>query len=114
MAEETRHLNLRYSLLVQPRLEEIWLWNADRYGDRHATQFVDFLRQRTLRLGSDYGKGRPVPTRPSYRHMVLKKRARGHGYVVVYQVLENEVFIFDYFHTAMDWIAQLQSVTPKE
>jgi hypothetical protein len=29
-------------------------------------------------------------------------------------VLENEVFIFDYFHTAMDWIAQLQSVTPKE
>ena len=28
---------LRYSLLIKPRLAEIWRWNADKYGEAHAT-----------------------------------------------------------------------------
>jgi plasmid stabilization system protein ParE len=39
--------------------------------------------------------------------MIFKKRAGGHGHVVVYQVLESEIYVFDYFHTAQDWQARL-------
>lgn len=46
--------------------------------------------------------------------MTLKKRARGHGYVVVYQVLETEVYVFYYFHTAQDWMTQLRAMLPEE
>jgi plasmid stabilization system protein ParE len=114
MAQRPRELTLRYSLFVQPRLAEIWRWNADKYGQAHADQFIDFLRSRTLALGSEYQRGRAVSGRPSHRYITLKRRARGHGYVVVYQVLEDEVYIYYYFHTAQDWMTQLRRMLPRE
>jgi plasmid stabilization system protein ParE len=113
MAQGPRRLTLSYSLLVKPRLAEIWRWNADKYGEAHATEYLEFLRHQTLSLQSDYQRGRVVPIRPSYRYFTLKKRARGHGYVVVYQVLAAEVYIFYYFHTAQDWMTQLKAMLPE-
>ncbi|MGD0541543.1 MAG: type II toxin-antitoxin system RelE/ParE family toxin [Tepidisphaeraceae bacterium] len=113
MAQRPRQLTLRYSLLVKPRLAEIWQWNAAKYGEAHATEYVEFLRKPTRSLCSDYLRGRVVPNRASYRYMTLKKRARGHGYVVVYQVLETEVHVLYYFHTAQDWMRQLQAMLPE-
>jgi plasmid stabilization system protein ParE len=110
MAEKPRQLALRYSLLVKPRLAEIWRWNAERHGEAHATNYLEYLRNRTLALGSEYRGGRVVPGRSSYRYTTFKKRGRGHGYVAVYQVLETEVYIFYYFHTAQDWMKQLQEM----
>jgi plasmid stabilization system protein ParE len=114
MAQGPRQLTLRYSLLIKPRLAEIWRWNADKYGEAHATEYVEFLRNRTRTLRSEYPRGRVVPSRSSYRYVTLKKRARGHGYVVVYQVLETEVYIFYYFHTAQNWVTQLRAMLPEE
>jgi plasmid stabilization system protein ParE len=113
MAQRPRRLTLRYSLLIKPRLAEIWRWNADKYGEAHATAYLEFLKSETLALQSDYQRGRVVPIRPSYRYMTIKKRRRGHGYVVVYEVLETEVHIFYYFHTAQDWMTQLQAMLPE-
>lgn len=107
MAERPRKLKLRLSLHVNPRLADIWRWNADKYGDAHATEYVDFLKRRTRELETYYALGREVPTRPAYRYMTFKTRASGHAYVVVYQVLESEIYVFDYFHTAQDWQACL-------
>jgi plasmid stabilization system protein ParE len=114
MAQRPRQLRLRFSLLVKPRLAEIWRWNADKYGESHATEYLKFLRNKTRALRSEYLRGREVPGHTSYRYMTFKKRARGHGYVIVYQVLETEVYIFDYFHTAQDWTTQLQAILPEE
>jgi|HubBroStandDraft_1064217.scaffolds.fasta_scaffold993307_1 plasmid stabilization system protein ParE len=114
MAQRPRQLELRYSLHVQPRLAEIWRWNARKYGVDHATEYVEFLQRRTLALREEYLAGRAVKDHESYRYMTLKKRARGHGYVVVYQVLEKEVYVFYYFHTAQDWMAQLGEMLPEE
>jgi plasmid stabilization system protein ParE len=114
MAKKPRQLTLRYSLLVNPRLAEVWRWNADRYGVAHADDFVNFLKEKTRALETEFSKGRVIPTRPSYHYITLKKRARGHGYVVVYQILPTEVYVFYYFHTAQDWLAQLDAMQPPE
>ncbi len=44
--------------------------------------------------------------------MTFKKRAHGHGYEIVYEVLKTEIFIFYYFHTAQDWRTQLDELLP--
>jgi len=114
MAQGPRQLTLRYSLLVNPRLAEIWRWNAERYDEAHATKYLDFLERHTRALRTEYLRGRTVPIRPSYRYITIRKRAKGHGYVVVYQIRDTEVFIFYYFHTAQDWLTQLQAMLRKE
>ena len=114
MAQRPRELTLQYFLLVKPRLAEIWRWNAERYDEDHATKYVGFLKQHTRTLKSEYSRGRAVPGRPSYRYITIKKRVKGHGYVVVYQIRETEIFIFYYFHTAQDWFTQLQAMLTKE
>ena len=114
MANGPRQLTLRFSELADARLAEIWRWNAEKYGAAHATQYLEFLKSKTRTLETQYAKGRVVPNRVSYRYMTFKKRARGHGYVVVYQVLPDEVFILFYFHTAQDWLRQLEAILPKE
>jgi len=114
MAQKPRQLAIRFSLRINSRLAEIWRWNAERYGDAHATQYVELLRNQTLALRSEYAKGRVVPKSHSYRYLTLKKRSRGHGYVVVYQILEAEVYIIYYFHTAQDWVIQLKTMLREE
>jgi plasmid stabilization system protein ParE len=113
MAERPRELTLQYSLLVAPRLAEIWRWNAQRYGDEHATRFLEFLDERTRTLKTEFLRGRAVPNRPTYRYLLIRKRTRGHGYVLVYEIRQSEVFILNYFHTAQDWLAQLDEILPK-
>ena len=114
MAQRPRELTLQYSLLVKLRLAEIWRWNAERYGEDHATKYIGFLEQHTRALKLEYLRGRGVPGRPSYRYITIKKRVKGHGYVVVYQICETEIFIFYYFHTAQDWLGQLQAMLANE
>ena len=110
MDQRPRKLTLRYSPLVKPRLAEIWQWNADKYGAIHADEYVETLQSRTRELQTQYDRGRCVPSHPSYRYMTLKTRSRGHGYVVVYQVMQSEVFVVSYFHTAQDWPTELKKL----
>ena len=39
-------------------LDEIWDWNAERYGNVHADTYLEFLRNRTDRLSADHASGR--------------------------------------------------------
>jgi plasmid stabilization system protein ParE len=110
MAQKPRRLALRYSHLAERRIIEIWRWNADRYDELHAAKYVSFLEKRARALASEYSRGRPVPNRPTYYYVTVKKRAGGHGYVVVDQIREAEVVIFYYFHTAQDWLAELEAM----
>jgi hypothetical protein len=50
MAQRAQTLTLQYSLFIERRLAEIWRWNAERYGEDHATNYVEFLEQKTRSL----------------------------------------------------------------
>jgi len=108
MAQRSRRLNLKLSDYVNPRLAEIWRWNADKYGEAHATTFVEFLKAETLALTTTYQKGRQISHYPSWRYLTIKKRAKGHGYIVVYEIQPTDVFVLYYFHTAQNWEAKLR------
>jgi len=95
-------LALQYSARAVESLEEIWGWNSDRYGITHANQYVEFLLAETEKLVAKGLAGRQVPDRPNYRYVAIRRRAKGHGHVVVYKVSGNDIIVLDYFHTSQD------------
>jgi len=58
-------------------------------------------------LASNYAKGKPVGTRPDLRYIIIRRRAKGHGHVAVYNFDEKEVRVLHIFHTAQDWQTKL-------
>ena len=104
MAAEPRKLSVSLSNRALASLEEIWEWNAKTYSVEHADRYIEFLRTQTQDLATTYAVGRPVPTRPSYRYATIRRRRRkGHGHVVVYEIIGDSVYVLNYFHTAQDW-----------
>jgi plasmid stabilization system protein ParE len=89
----------------------IWDWNARKYGDGHANAYVEFLRNETEQLDNEYARGRTVPTNSALRYQLIRRRKKGHGHVVVYEV-NAIVRILRYFHTAQDWRTKLNVEKP--
>jgi len=89
-------------------LNVIWDWNAQQYGNVHADAYIEFLRRQTDRLDTEYGRGRIVRTASPLRYQLIRRRKKGHGHVVVYEVRAgNLVRILRYFHSARDWQTKL-------
>lgn len=103
MARKARKLTVNYSDLARHTLRAIWNWNAEHYDPADADAYVAFLRASADRLGTDYGKGRPVPTRPEYRYMTFRRSRRGHAHVAIYAVESDSVEVLAFFHTRQDW-----------
>jgi plasmid stabilization system protein ParE len=104
MASQPSGMIVDYTPEALANLEEIWDWNAERYGRVHADTYIEFLRNRTDRLSTDYGAGKPVPANRRLYYRVIQRRKKRHGHIVVYEVNDdNIVRILRYFHTAQDW-----------
>jgi plasmid stabilization system protein ParE len=89
-------------------LNAIWDGNAQKYGSVHADAYIEFLRRETDRLDTEYDRGRVVPTASTLRYRLIRRRSKGHGHVVVYEVRAGVlVRILRYFHTAQDWQTKL-------
>jgi plasmid stabilization system protein ParE len=58
-------------------------------------------------LSRTYAKGRSVSTRPGYRFIVIRRRAKGHGHIAVYTIGGEQVTVLHVFHTAQNWQASL-------
>lgn len=95
------------TLLFSPEslrsLDAIWLWNAEQHGPDHADHYLAFLLSETRRLITSPLVGSVVPLRPALRYLLLRRRKRGHGHVIVYQIAGQTIRVLDYFHTAQDW-----------
>lgn len=78
-------------------------------GIPHANQYLEFLLAETENLGTEGLQGRHVPDRPNYRYIAIRRRAKGHGHVVVYQVSGNDIIVLDYFLTSQEWTAKEMS-----
>ncbi len=74
----------------------------------HADAYIDFLRGETDRLKTEYARGRTAPTVSLLLYRVIQKKQKGHGHVVVYEVIGGAVVrVIRYFHTAQDWHIRL-------
>lgn len=108
MAAAERELKVILSAGALAALDAIWGWNARKYSVEHAERYIAFLSGATQRLSTGHGSGRPVPNRPNLRYVVFRPRRRkGHGHIAVYEVVEDAVYVLDYFHTAQDWQNQM-------
>lgn len=107
MARRPRSLTVRYTRLALADLDQIWESNAERYSADRADRYLDFLRAGILELVEDPHRGRAVPERERYRYIVRKRRSRGAGHVVVYEVIEDRIEILGVFHTSQDWQGKL-------
>jgi plasmid stabilization system protein ParE len=104
MASDPPGMIVDYTPEALANLDEIWDWNAKRYGRVHADSYIEFLRKRTDRLSTDYASGKLVPTNPKLCYRVIQKRKRRHGHIVVYEVNDDDIVrVLRYFHIAQDW-----------
>jgi plasmid stabilization system protein ParE len=56
-------------------LDAIWDWNAGQYGQSQADRYLEFPQSQTNRLRRNL-LGRPVPTRPDFRYVTIRRRSR--------------------------------------
>jgi plasmid stabilization system protein ParE len=88
-------------------LHAIWLWNVQRYGVDHADDYLRFLNDGIEDLSRSYARGKMIRTRPDLHYRLIKRRAGGHGHVVVYSFNDQQVFVLHIFHSAQDWQQKL-------
>jgi plasmid stabilization system protein ParE len=104
MASKPPRVIVDYTPEALANLDEIWDWNAGRYGRVHADSYLQFLRKRTDRLLADPATGKFVPINPKLFYRVIQRKKKRHGHIVVYEVIDDKVVrILRYFHTAQDW-----------
>jgi plasmid stabilization system protein ParE len=103
-----RELAVRFTSTAQSDLGKIWIRNASRYSEKWADDYIDFLKQFALELGSKCTSGEVVPHRNGLKFIVCRKskRRQAHGHVLVFRVTEVEIQILHVFHTAESWIVK--------
>jgi len=114
MASPEPALTVRVSPTAAAALADIWQWNAERYGESHADEYVGFLRSAIQQLPSLYKLGRPVTSRPGFHYRMIRRRAKGHGHIAVYRFHDTVIDVLHVFHSAQEWQAKLADETPGE
>jgi plasmid stabilization system protein ParE len=107
MASKKSPLTVIRSPTAIDELDEIWQWNAERHGVPHADGYLRYLKENIDALARDYAKGKAVGGRPDLRYILIRRRAKGHGHVAVYQFDDLGVQVLHIFHTAQDWQTKL-------
>ena len=91
---------------AQIELAEIWNWNADRWGVRHADAYLAFLDRELESLTSQHGLGRQVGNRSDLWYIQMRRKPKGNANIAVYTVSDQEVTVLHVFHSAQDWARQ--------
>lgn len=107
MARFSPQLTLAYTVESLANLDKIWEWNAEHKSSAHADRYLAFLKTQTNKLLATNNPGRPVPERESYRYAILKRRSRGYGHVVIFEIDGQVLRVLRYFHTSQDWENQI-------
>jgi hypothetical protein len=56
-------------------LADIWEWNANDRGTRHADSYLKFLAKSIGGLGRSYSRGKAVENRPDLRYIQIKRKS---------------------------------------
>lgn len=113
MESGKRPLSIIYSPSALAELEDIWVWNAERYGREQADKYVQFLFESIEKLSSMPLLGSPLSKRRDVRWLLMKWKAKGYGHVAVYVVDEESsvVTIAHIFHTSQQWRRAVKTLT---
>ena len=84
-------------------LRQIWWWNAERHSNLHADEYVQTIRRATDSLAQDFSAGGSLGAGSGLRYMLVRRKQKGHGHVVVYRFDDKVVDVLHIFHTAQDW-----------
>lgn len=103
-----RALEIRFTPAARADLVGIWHWNAAEYGESRADRYVEFLLNTIERLGAEPLMGAEVSEYPGLRRFLAKRRAKGHGHIVFYRIVEERLEVIHLFHTAQDWRNRLE------
>jgi toxin ParE1/3/4 len=114
MASPKPTLTVLRSPIANDELDGIWRWNAQRYSPIHADTYLRYLEDGIDGLEREYPKGKMVIVRPDLRYIIVRRKAKGHGHVVVYRFDDKRVDVLHVFHTAQDWPAILSEETPSQ
>jgi plasmid stabilization system protein ParE len=107
MASKTPPLIVVRSPGATEDLHNIWLWTAEHFGLSQADSYIQFLRNEISALSRGYERGTVVPGRADLRYIIVTRRPRKHGHVVIFTYDENDVYVLHVFHTAQDWLTKL-------
>ena len=113
MAPSERTLNVLLSPTAVEELHRIWEWNADYYSPQHADTYIRYLRDRIDELAVCHALGRVVPDRPELRHVIIRRKPKGHGHIAVYRVSSQAVEVLHIFHSAQNWQTRVGGQDPK-
>jgi plasmid stabilization system protein ParE len=114
MAAQSRRMTVSLSPVALAKLDEIGDWNARTFSPDHAHRYVTFLKTETAKLSTLYFAGKPVPTRPKFSYITIRKRRGGHGHIAVYQSIGEGVYVLTYYHAAQDWQAKVKEESEQE
>ncbi len=89
------------------QLDDIWRWNAERYGSAHADKYSAFLKRSIDALDKNYFRGKPIEAHPELRYILVRRKNRGHGHVAVYTFDSQSVDVLNVFHSAQDWPSKI-------
>jgi plasmid stabilization system protein ParE len=109
MAEDPP-LTVIVSPTASSELWEIWQYNAERYNFHHAEGYEAFVMAGINALATTYAEGKGVEGFPNLRSLTLKRRRRGDGHVVIYEVdaTERTVNVHHVYHTKNDIQGRLE------
>lgn len=102
-------LALKVAPSAVAELAGIWQWNVERYDRLHADEYLAFLTEAIRQLPATCQRGKCVPARPDLRHLMVRRKRRGHGHIVVYRFDETRIDVLHVFHSAQDWQARLSA-----
>lgn len=101
----------RKTVIVSPKatddLDAVWQWNEGRCASGHANAYVANLERAIQGLARHHDKGGFVGPGSGLRFMLVRRRMRGHGHVLVYRLDDRNVYALRVFHTAQDWRAEM-------
>jgi plasmid stabilization system protein ParE len=103
MEENPRKLTVRFTSRALRNLDEIWIWNAERYSVEHADRYLQGLNSAINSLSTAYLDGRIVPSRTDLRYLTVRRKGARHGHLALYLVHEDDVEVVAIFHTAQNW-----------
>lgn len=100
-------LPVRYALEAQLDLDEIAVWNAERYGSEHAARYIDYLQNQIEAHCQDSKMNHAVPSLPGLRYVLIRRKSAAHGHIAIFRRDEQLINVVHVFHTAQDWQQRL-------
>lgn len=108
MARRKRKLEIRFTPASTAELTGIWHWSAEEYGEKRADSYVQFLLEQVRPLSDSPQLGSSVEEFPGLRRIVARRKASGHGHIIVYREKGGNLEVIHIYHTAQDWRNRLE------